>query len=456
MNVVVGPITIAGSLTYNPPIRTGQSVQIPTSTLITAGSVIPAGNAIPKYTTISAGNTIKGGLLLPPGTIFTRDQVKKVVVDKDINFTGVNKRETVDITITKIWVDDNPDDRPTDWTVKYTVIADGTPLDFSRVSFSYTISGGRVGRRDKGITVDTKTSSSATIYGLPRYEHVGDVSEITYTIAEDPIAGYDAIITYSHEKPPYPDELKVEVKNIPHKPVKIDAVAASCETDGNIEHWHCSACDKYYPDAAGTTEITKADTVITQLGHDWGDWVVTKAATETAEGEETRTCKRDASHTETRSIPKKTAQEYKITFDPNGGNWSGSSSPRVITYKAGETITIAEAPTRDGYTFLYWKGSEYQPGDSYIVTENHTFKAIWKEKNNPSSGTDGNTNTGANTGGNTNTGSNTGGNTNTGSNAGVSSPKTGDNSNMLLWFAIMCVSLFALFNVISYRRRHNK
>ena len=40
------------------------------------------------------------------------------------------------------------------------------------------------------------------------------------------------------------------------------------------------------------------------LGHDWGDWVETQPATTEADGLETRTCKRDPSHTETRAIPR--------------------------------------------------------------------------------------------------------------------------------------------------------
>ena len=40
-------------------------------------------------------------------------------------------------------------------------------------------------------------------------------------------------------------------------------------------------------------------------------------------------------------------------------------------------ITIHEEPVREGYEFLYWKGSKYQPGDSYTVEGDHTFTAIW-------------------------------------------------------------------------------
>jgi formylglycine-generating enzyme required for sulfatase activity len=44
--------------------------------------------------------------------------------------------------------------------------------------------------------------------------------------------------------------------------------------------------------------------VIPKLGHNWGDWTETTPATTTTDGEETRTCTRDATHKETRPIPK--------------------------------------------------------------------------------------------------------------------------------------------------------
>ena len=45
----------------------------------------------------------------------------------------------------------------------------------------------------------------------------------------------------------------------------IPAKAATEDTEGNIEYWHCSGCNKYYSDKDGTKEIKKADTVTAKL-----------------------------------------------------------------------------------------------------------------------------------------------------------------------------------------------
>lgn len=77
-------------------------------------------------------------------------------------------------------------------------------------------------------------------------------------------------------------------------------------------------------------------------GHDWSEWVVTKLATTSAAGEETRTCKRNASHTETRAIP-------KLTPAPSDGGSSsrssgGSSSAPAVTVPvsgSGDTVHVS-------------------------------------------------------------------------------------------------------------------
>lgn len=78
--------------------------------------------------------------------------------------------------------------------------------------------------------------------------------------------------------------------------------------------------------------------------------------------------------------PPAPSQEFAITVNPKGGNWNGDTSVKTFMVKKGEYFTLPEAPTRDGYTFKYWKGSMFQPGDKYMVDGEHDFVAVW-EKN---------------------------------------------------------------------------
>ena len=90
-----------------------------------------------------------------------------------------------------------------------------------------------------------------------------------------------------------------------HTLTAVAAKAATCEKEGNIAYYECSVCHKYFSDAAGSNEITdKTSVIIPATNHNWGDWTVTTPATEESEGLETHICKNDASHKETRVIPK--------------------------------------------------------------------------------------------------------------------------------------------------------
>jgi hypothetical protein len=67
----------------------------------------------------------------------------------------------------------------------------------------------------------------------------------------------------------------------------------------------------------------------------------------------------------------------RITYKLNGGIYNGSTDDIVEEHGCGSIIPIHKAPTREGYTFHYWQGSEYYPGDAYAVTGDHTFIAQW-------------------------------------------------------------------------------
>ncbi|WP_103981349.1 Rib/alpha-like domain-containing protein [Helcococcus massiliensis] len=83
----------------------------------------------------------------------------------------------------------------------------------------------------------------------------------------------------------------------------------------------------------------------------------------------------------------KDKEKVVLTFDPNGGTWSDdSTSNKYVEAKKGDEITILEAPTREGYKFLYWEGSVYQPGDKYTAEADHTFVAKWEKIETPTPG----------------------------------------------------------------------
>ena len=125
-------------------------------------------------------------------------------------------------------------------------------------------------------------------------------------------------------------------------------------TSGDTHHWHeCKNenCDvrensgkSGYAEHSGGAANCTQQAVCTICGtaygdfdtngHDWGEWRVTKPATTSAAGEETRTCKRDASHTETRAIP-------KLTPAPSGGGSGSTPAVTVPVSGSGDTVHVS-------------------------------------------------------------------------------------------------------------------
>ena len=65
-------------------------------------------------------------------------------------------------------------------------------------------------------------------------------------------------------------------------------LAATCETEGNIEYWSCAGCGKYFSDENAVTEIETA--VIPATGHSWSEWETVYPVSCTYDGSESRTC----------------------------------------------------------------------------------------------------------------------------------------------------------------------
>ena len=71
--------------------------------------------------------------------------------------------------------------------------------------------------------------------------------------------------------------------------------------------------------------------------------------------------------------------KYTISYDLQGGTFEGQTG--VIKFKSayGDKIVLLPAPTRTGYRFVCWRGSNYMPGDTYKVIGDHVFTAVWEK-----------------------------------------------------------------------------
>ena len=155
----------------------------------------------------------------------------------------------------------------------------------------------------------------------------------------------------------------------------------------------------------------------------------------------TKTCKYCGDHEDF------TEYQGKLTYDANGGEGAIDSATGV----AGESMTVAENGfTRNDYTFTGWntqtdgKGTAYKPGDSFTLTETDTVLYAQWSKNAPAQvnvSNDANGGTGTN-----------------GTAKPTDSPKTGDNSNLALWFVLLLVSGGAAIGttVVSRKKKYNR
>ena len=115
-------------------------------------------------------------------------------------------------------------------------------------------------------------------------------------------------------------------------------------------------------------------------------------------------------------------------------------------------MTVAENVfTRNDYTFTGWntqadgKGTAYKAGDNFTLTDKDTVLYAQWSKNSGSSGTGTNGTTKPSAGTGTN-----------GTVKPTDSPKTGDNSNLALWFVLLLASGGAVTATTIYGRKNKR
>ena len=257
----------------------------------------------------------------------------------------------------------------------------------------------------KAVSIVGNTSlTNATFHFVESHSH--SLSKVSAKSATCTEAGYEAYWKCADCGKLFSDadgingiSTPIVIKATGHTPALRNIKAATCTEAGYTGDMVCSVC--------GTTTAWGEE--IPAIGHDWGDWVVTTQATETAEGVETRTCKNDTSHKESRAIPKleptvtptptPEARRYTIVYDAVGGTGTPSSQTKtenvaltlsdltptksfIISYNSNGG-SVSPASKNVSCSFTGWNterdgsGTAYAPGDSYTANADATLYAQW-------------------------------------------------------------------------------
>ena len=152
--------------------------------------------------------------------------------------------------------------------------------------------------------------------------------------------------------------------------------------------------------------------------------------------------------------------QVKVSYDANGG----TGTMEFIIGDVGSKIVIEQNGfARSGYTFTGWntqadgKGTAYKAGDSFTLTNKDTVLYAQWSKNSGSAGTGTNGTAKPSAGTGTNgTAKPSAGTGTKGTAKPTDSPKTGDNSNLALWFALLFVSGGAVTATTIYGRKNKR
>ena len=202
-----------------------------------------------------------------------------------------------------------------------------------------------------------------------------------------------------------------------HSPVKTEGKAATCTEKGSREYYSCSGCGKFFEDEACTKEIADIDTwrIIEPLDHSFTDYVYNNDATCTTDGTETAKCDR-CDETDTRvkagsalghKTVKTEAKAATCTSEGYTGDKVCKDCGEVL--EKGEIIPkLAHSYKNGTCTACGASDPDYKPAVSAGEKDSADKSA---------------------------------------------SPRTGDDSSMMLWIPILAASGCAVTGIIAYRRR---
>ena len=253
-------------------------------------------------------------------------------------------------------------------------------------------------------------------------------------------------------------------KTVPHTHnlTLVPAKAPTCTEKGNTAYYTCDGCDKWFEDATGASEITdKTSVILAATGHsvsDWksdhtdhwkectvvgcgviiegskaahtaGEWIIDTPATATTSGSKHKECTVCSYTMATETIPATGGGEHTHSY---GSDWKYDADNHWHECSCGDKADKAAhdfkwvvdkeaTATQKGSKHEECKVCGYKKAAVEILATGSTTK--------PTDPTQTNSNTGA------------------------EGPKTGDNSNMILWIALLFISGGAVIGITVYSKK---
>ena len=251
-------------------------------------------------------------------------------------------------------------------------------------------------------------------------------------------------------------------KTVPHTHnlTLVPAKAPTCTEKGNTAYYTCNGCDKWFEDATGASEITdKTSVILAATGHsasDWksdntdhwkectvvgcgviiedskaahtaGEWIIDTPATATTSGSKHKECTVCGYTMTTETIPATGGGEHTHSY---GSDWKNNADNHWHECSCGDK---ADKAAHDFKWVVDKEATATQKGSKHEECKVCGYKKAAVEI--PATGTP----------------------TEPGKPTGPDSPQTGDNSNMILWIALLFISggVVTGTTVISKKKKHS-
>jgi uncharacterized protein YjdB len=295
-----GTLVVAESATLtNQGTISNEGIVSNSGTVSNSGEINNSGTLENNSTLYNSGTVANEGVLINEGTIGGNEiegiaavpAPERIAIVESDNHSQDASNITVDHAKTKeLTIDNLPDHNPSyQWglaTIDLSYTVDGAaPQDPQ--AFAVSIPAMAKVSTQIGDPITWSNDGTWTSPTVPFNSETVDIAVTPDKTLADKTIAYTIKVTYGGGS----IETQGTIQVTPHACETVITKPATCTEDGE-KVTTCTICG----DAIKET--------IPALGHDWGEWTVTTPATETSEGVETRVCKHDPSHKETRAIAK--------------------------------------------------------------------------------------------------------------------------------------------------------